>query len=139
MTTLLFQVYKVRQEVKEQLFQVNKPNISLPVPVNGFITLYIPTISKYPALMHPSIIAHSPHSPYKLPNISHPLTYFVMNCNCIASTINRTIITLYCKSVVLYYLLLPATCITVTYLYHIIPSCDHSKPKKDVKEKEKSR
>ncbi|RPA92749.1 hypothetical protein L873DRAFT_1817165 [Choiromyces venosus 120613-1] len=39
--------YKVRQEVMEQLFQVNKPNISLAVPVNG----------PYPCTVHSSTVS----------------------------------------------------------------------------------
>ena len=36
----------VRQEVMEQLFKVNQPNISMPVPVNRFLPLYL-AIFKY--------------------------------------------------------------------------------------------
>jgi len=37
--------YKVRQEVMEQLFEANQPNLSLPSPVDGLLTLYPPRYS----------------------------------------------------------------------------------------------
>jgi len=37
---------KVRQEVMERLFKVNQPNISLSIPVNRFLPLYL-AIFKY--------------------------------------------------------------------------------------------
>jgi len=50
-------VYKVRQEVMEQLFKVNQPNISLSVPVNTFLPLYSSTVRDVMmAIMMPVVV-----------------------------------------------------------------------------------